>query len=117
SPAQLGGAAPSPIVASGSNGGPASSTNAHADRTDASGHAGMIRRATTASRQPPRLAGPFARLAATWSGYEERREQLELANAIEATMDGGGVLVADAGTGIRKSLAYLVPALGPAQMP
>ena len=58
----------------------------------------------------------FAELASTWHGYEERREQLELAEAIEATMDGGGVLVAEAGTGIGKSLAYLVPALARAQM-
>ena len=49
-------------------------------------------------------------------GYEERREQLELAGAIEATMDGGGVLVAEAGTGIGKSLAYLIPALARAEM-
>lgn len=53
----------------------------------------------------------FARLASTWPGFEQRPEQLELAGAVEATFDAGGVLMAEAGTGIGKSLAYLVPAL------
>jgi predicted DnaQ family exonuclease/DinG family helicase len=52
--------------------------------------------------------GPLARGLA---GFEERREQLDLARAIELTMREGGPLVAEAGTGVGKSLAYLVPAL------
>ncbi len=58
----------------------------------------------------------FVRLATTMPAYEERPEQIELAGAVEATMDGGGVLLAEAGTGIGKSLAYLVPALARARM-
>lgn len=52
--------------------------------------------------------GPLAR---TLPGYEDRPEQRELALEIERTQERGGVLVAEAGTGIGKSLAYLVPAL------
>jgi DNA polymerase-3 subunit epsilon/ATP-dependent DNA helicase DinG len=62
------------------------------------------------------VASALVVLAQTWPAYEERREQLELAGAIEATFDSGGVLVAEAGTGIGKSLAYLVPALARARM-
>ena len=52
--------------------------------------------------------GPLARSLA---GYEERVEQRQLALAIERTFRDGGPLVAEAGTGVGKSLAYLVPAL------
>ena len=52
--------------------------------------------------------GPLARSLA---GYEDRREQRELAAAIERTFADGGALVAEAGTGGGKSLAYAVPAL------
>ena len=50
-------------------------------------------------------------LALALAGYEDRPEQRELALQIERTQESGGVLVAEAGTGIGKSLAYLVPAL------
>lgn len=52
--------------------------------------------------------GPLAR---SLSGFEERPEQRQLAVAIERTFKEGGALVAEAGTGVGKSLAYLVPAL------
>ena len=52
--------------------------------------------------------GPLARSLA---GYEERSQQRELALAIERAFADGGPLVAEAGTGVGKSLAYLVPAL------
>ncbi len=58
----------------------------------------------------------FALLATRMPGYEERPEQIELATAIEQTFETGGVLVAEAGTGIGKSLAYLIPALRRAAM-
>ena len=50
-------------------------------------------------------------LAAALAGYEDRPQQRELAVAIERTLSEGGVLVAEAGTGVGKSLAYAVPAL------
>lgn len=52
--------------------------------------------------------GPLVRRLA---GFEDRPEQRELADAIERTFADGGVLVAEAGTGVGKSLAYLVPSL------
>ena len=52
--------------------------------------------------------GPLARSLA---GYEDRVQQRELARAIERIFRDGGPLVAEAGTGVGKSLAYLVPAL------
>jgi predicted DnaQ family exonuclease/DinG family helicase len=52
--------------------------------------------------------GPLARSLA---GYEERPQQRRLAAAIERAFADGGALVAEAGTGVGKSLAYLVPAL------
>jgi DNA polymerase-3 subunit epsilon/ATP-dependent DNA helicase DinG len=45
-------------------------------------------------------------------GFEDRPEQRQLAIEIERTMATGGVLVAEAGTGVGKSIAYLIPALG-----
>ncbi len=56
----------------------------------------------------------FARdgpLASGFPGYEPRAEQVELALAVESAMAQGGALVAEAGTGIGKSIAYLVPAI------
>ncbi len=42
-------------------------------------------------------------------GCERRGGQLEMAEAVADALEGGGVLVAEAGTGTGKSLAYLVP--------
>jgi ATP-dependent DNA helicase DinG len=50
-------------------------------------------------------------LAAAVPGFKLRREQLEMAEAIEAAIESTGVLVAEAGTGTGKTFAYLVPAL------
>jgi ATP-dependent DNA helicase DinG len=44
-------------------------------------------------------------------GYRLRPQQLEMAEAIERTIDAGKVLIAEAGTGTGKTVAYLVPAL------
>lgn len=43
--------------------------------------------------------------------YEFRPQQLLMAQKVAATLAGGGHLVAEAGTGTGKSLAYLVPAV------
>jgi DNA polymerase-3 subunit epsilon/ATP-dependent DNA helicase DinG len=53
-------------------------------------------------------------LATKLVGYEDRPEQRELAAAIERTFADGGALVAEAGTGVGKSIAYSVPALASA---
>lgn len=52
--------------------------------------------------------GPFAEHL---EGFSPRVPQLELAAAVESTLAEGGLLVAEAGTGIGKTLAYLVPVL------
>ena len=52
--------------------------------------------------------GPLAR---TLEGFEPRAGQRELAEAVASTLEAGGTLVAEAGTGIGKTLAYLVPAV------
>lgn len=43
--------------------------------------------------------------------YESRPEQLALANSVEEAIQKGHHLVAEAGTGVGKSFAYLIPAI------
>ena len=50
-------------------------------------------------------------LARTTSNYKLRPGQLDMALSVAKTIEEGGVLVAEAGTGIGKTFAYLVPAL------
>jgi ATP-dependent DNA helicase DinG len=52
--------------------------------------------------------GPVSRAHA---GYEDRPTQRDMAAAIAARYNDGGVLVAEAGTGTGKSIAYLIPAI------
>jgi ATP-dependent DNA helicase DinG len=55
--------------------------------------------------------GPGGALARVLPEYEPRAEQAALAAAVERALAFGEHLVAEAGTGVGKSLAYLVPAL------
>lgn len=50
-------------------------------------------------------------LAQAWPGFLSREGQREMAQAICETMDSGGALVVEAGTGVGKTFAYLVPVL------
>ena len=52
--------------------------------------------------------GPFAD---SRQGFRERAEQQQLATAIDQCIAEDNVLVAEAGTGVGKTFAYLVPAL------
>ncbi|MEW5786213.1 MAG: ATP-dependent DNA helicase [Pseudomonadota bacterium] len=52
--------------------------------------------------------GPLARVI---PGYRPRLQQLEMTRAIAQALEDRGRLVAEAGTGTGKTLAYLVPAL------
>jgi ATP-dependent DNA helicase DinG len=52
--------------------------------------------------------GPVSR---THAGYEDRPTQRAMASAIAGRYNDGGVLVAEAGTGTGKSIAYLIPAV------
>ena len=56
------------------------------------------------------ILGPSGALARSLPGYEHRRDQLELARAVERALAERRYLVAEAGTGTGKTLAYLVPA-------
>jgi ATP-dependent DNA helicase DinG len=59
----------------------------------------------------PEMFGPDGGLAATLPGFEARAEQAALAAAVQFALASGEHLVAEAGTGTGKSLAYLLPAL------
>ncbi|MBM3314164.1 hypothetical protein FJY70_06190, partial [candidate division WOR-3 bacterium] len=53
---------------------------------------------------------PGAGLSQTISGYEHRPEQQQMARRVEQALAGHARLAIEAGTGVGKSLAYLVPA-------
>lgn len=71
------------------------------------------------------MLGPGGRIAARLPQYEHRPQQLALAEAVEEALQRGQHLMAEAGTGVGKSFAYLVPAIayvtagrdGPAEGP
>ena len=54
------------------------------------------------------LDGPLARQL---KGYTPRPQQIAMAERVAKTLEANGVLVAEAGTGTGKTLAYLLPAL------
>src|SRR5215213_7740108 len=55
--------------------------------------------------------GPAGRLSGALAGFEPRPEQEALAGEVADALESGDHLLAEAGTGTGKSLAYLVPAL------
>lgn len=71
-----------------------------------------------AAGNPPALSAavdaafaPGGPLALALPGFEARNGQLEMADAVSAVFAEGGVLLAEAGTGTGKTLAYLIPAI------
>jgi ATP-dependent DNA helicase DinG len=54
---------------------------------------------------------PGGPLASSLDGFEARPAQLEMAAAVADVVQDGGILLAEAGTGTGKTLAYLVPAI------
>jgi len=62
------------------------------------------------SRPARQFFGPDGLLARVLPGYEERPSQRRLSEAVDRTLRGGGLLLAEAGTGTGKTLAYLLPA-------
>lgn len=63
---------------------------------------------------PVRVAAAFAvsgPLASSVEQYRAREGQLQMAAAVAEVMQHGGMLVVEAGTGVGKTFAYLVPAL------
>lgn len=57
------------------------------------------------------ILGPEGRIAARLPNYEHRSQQLEMADAVARAIAGPHHLIAEAGTGVGKSFAYLVPAI------
>jgi ATP-dependent DNA helicase DinG len=57
------------------------------------------------------ILGPGGRIAARLAHYEQRPQQLEMAEAVAQALATEKHLVAEAGTGVGKSFAYLVPAI------
>lgn len=56
------------------------------------------------------LVAPGGALADLHAGFEDRAGQRTMIREVTSTFNDGGVLVAEAGTGTGKSLAYLLPA-------
>ena len=50
-------------------------------------------------------------LARVLDAYEPRDGQRQMADAVASVVDAGGILLAEAGTGTGKTLAYLIPAI------
>jgi len=63
------------------------------------------------TRPHPPFFGPKGLLARALPGYEERPSQQRLSEAVAGVLRGGGMLLAEAGTGTGKTLAYLLPAV------
>src|SRR5258708_5555237 len=57
------------------------------------------------------ILGPDGAIARRLPNYETRPEQLEMADAVAAALAAPGHLMVEAGTGVGKSFAYLVPAI------
>ena len=56
------------------------------------------------------VIGPGGTLSEVICGFERRRQQEEMADAVTRTLNDSGQLLVEAGTGTGKSLAYLAPA-------
>src|SRR5215213_5173458 len=57
------------------------------------------------------VLGPRGSIAKLWPDFEARREQLDMAEAVADAIAGPHHLMVEAGTGVGKSFAYLVPAI------
>src|SRR6476620_5342311 len=60
---------------------------------------------------PATILGPGGRIAARLPNYEHRDQQLAMADRIARSLEQGKHLIVEAGTGVGKSFAYLVPAI------
>ena len=57
------------------------------------------------------LLSPDGAIARRLKGFEVRPQQTEMADAVARTMEQRGRLLVEAGTGVGKSFAYLIPAI------
>ena len=61
--------------------------------------------------RPSDILGPDGPIASALPNYERRPQQQVMADAVAETFDHGEHLLVEAGTGVGKSFAYLVPAI------
>src|SRR5262245_614964 len=61
------------------------------------------------------ILGPNGLIAGRLKNYEHRPQQVQMARAVERAIAEKHHLMAEAGTGVGKSFAYLVPAILAAQ--
>jgi len=66
---------------------------------------------TNAETELAAILGPRGLLRRVLAEFEYRPAQLQMAQAVEQAIEVGGTLLAEAGTGTGKTLAYLVPAI------
>ncbi|NIP86857.1 MAG: helicase, partial [Planctomycetales bacterium] len=57
------------------------------------------------------ILGAKGRIAVRWPGYEQRAEQMRMAESVAGALADKQHLVVEAGTGVGKSFAYLVPVI------
>ena len=70
-----------------------------------------LREGRMPSFDPNPVLGPDGAIARRLPGYEARPEQLQMADAVSRAIEGKSHLIVEAGTGVGKSFAYLVPAI------
>jgi len=58
-----------------------------------------------------RVLGPGGLVEGRYPGFETRPQQLQMAAAVAKALDRGEELLVEAGTGVGKTFAYLVPAI------
>lgn len=63
---------------------------------------------------PQELIGPDGPIAAAYPGFEARPQQIEMVEAVADALERKQKLLVEAGTGVGKSFAYLVPAIAAA---
>jgi ATP-dependent DNA helicase DinG len=57
------------------------------------------------------VLGPGGLVSRKWPGFESRPQQLDMADAVDRALGQKRKLLVEAGTGVGKSFAYLVPAI------
>ena len=57
------------------------------------------------------ILGPDGLISKAFEGFEVRLQQIEMAKAVRSAFDNAHHLAAEAGTGVGKSYAYLIPAI------
>ncbi|MCH2123569.1 MAG: helicase [Pirellulaceae bacterium] len=60
---------------------------------------------------PVDILGPTGKIAARLPHFEDRPQQLQMADAVADAIEAGHHLAIEAGTGVGKSFSYLVPAI------